>query len=149
MCFSAGASFGAGVVLTGLGMASVRKAAMETHWPFAGIPLIFGVQQITEGFLWLALTNPHYATYRLPAMYLFLFFAQVLWPVWVAFSMYKLEPDGTRRKAMLTLMGIGTVVSAYLAFCLLNFRVDAVILDHHISYHQHYPEFIDRSYGWL
>ena len=58
MCFSASASFGAGIVLTGIGVASIKKSDTRSKSLFASIPLIFGIQQITEGFLWLALSNP-------------------------------------------------------------------------------------------
>lgn len=149
MCFSASASFGAGVVLTGVGMAAMRKVPSNACLPFASIPLIFGVQQITEGFLWLALSNFHYAAWQVPATYLFLFFAQVVWPSWVGFAMYRMEIVKIRRQAILVLLGIGVLVSAYLAYCLLNFRVEAAVAEHHIAYQQDYPESVDHSFGWL
>jgi len=54
MCFSATASFIAGVSLLVLGVATVKKAKRKAEIPFAMIPLLFGVQQIIEGMLWLS-----------------------------------------------------------------------------------------------
>ena len=54
MCFSATASFIAGVSLSVFGVATVKKAKRKAEIPFAMIPLFFGVQQIIEGMLWLS-----------------------------------------------------------------------------------------------
>lgn len=139
MCFSAGASFGAGVVLTVIGVASIKKAKSPSQIPFASIPLIFGVQQITEGFLWLALLNPEYSSLSQVAMYNFLFFAQVVWPAWVPFSILALEPKENRRLVSKVLAGIGAAVSFYLGFCLINYPVEASIIGNHISYQEKFP----------
>lgn len=148
MCFSATASFGAGIVLSVIGIASIRKAEKKSQLFFASIPLIFAVQQISEGFLWLALSHPEYASLRWPATYIFLAFAQIVWPFWVPFSILKLEQDDRRKKIGWALMGIGTIVSAYLAFCLLSYHVEANIKGLHIAYTQDYPAGLS-NYGGL
>jgi hypothetical protein len=51
MCFSAGASFAGAVVISAVGVATVRKAKKPTQRLFAGIPLLFGFQQFAEGTL--------------------------------------------------------------------------------------------------
>lgn len=139
MCFSASASFGAGVVLTVIGVASIKKAKFPSQTPFASIPLIFGVQQIAEGFLWLALLNPEYSSLSQVAMYNFLVFAQVVWPVWVPFAILKLEPKENRRLVSKILVGIGASVSIYLGYCMINYPVEASIIGNHISYHEKFP----------
>ena len=62
MCFSAAASFTAGAVLTGIGVATLRKVEHPTYYLFASIPLLFAVQQFSEGVLWLTLpsANPDF-----------------------------------------------------------------------------------------
>jgi hypothetical protein len=106
MCFSASASFSAGVILSAIGVASIKKAQSPPHIFFASIPLIFAVQQITEGFVWLSLSNPTFVPLKQIATYNFLFFAQVVWPVWVPFSILKLEPKNRRRRSEKILVGI-------------------------------------------
>lgn len=53
MCFSASASFTAAAVLLGLGTVTMRRARSRRELPYAAIPLLFGVQQLLEGMLWL------------------------------------------------------------------------------------------------
>lgn len=148
MCFSAGASFGAGVVLSVVGVASVKKAQSRSEAGFASIPLIFGVQQIAEGCVWLSLTNPSFAWLESLSTYSFLFFAQVLWPFWVPFAFLLLEKEKGRRYIQWALLGIGAVVSAYLAYCLASFPVVASIREYHISYALHFPPGLSE-YGSL
>ena len=149
MCFSTSSSFGAGAILTVIGVASIKKVKSPAQIPFASIPLIFAVQHITEGFVWLSLSNPSYALSRQAGTDNFLFFAQVVWPVWVPFAMLKLEPKSRRRLASKILVGIGAMVSAYLAYCLLTFPVEAQIVGSHISYEQKYPAAIGRYSGFF
>jgi len=149
MCFSASASFGAAVVLSVIGVASIKKTKAPKQIIFASIPLLFSVQQIAEGFIWLSISNPAYASLQQISTYIFLFFAQVLWPIWVPFAILKLEPREKRRRIEIILVGIGTLVSLYLANCLLTFHVEAKIIGYHISYHQDYPETIRDHFGFL
>ena len=53
MCFSAPASFIAGTALTSIGVAALRQTKTGSEIPFAMIPLLFGVQQLIEGVIWL------------------------------------------------------------------------------------------------
>ena len=53
MCFSAGASFVSGIFISAIGVASVKKVYKPSQRVFAIIPLLFGIQQLAEGCLWL------------------------------------------------------------------------------------------------
>lgn len=139
MCFSATASFGAGAVLTALGVVSVKTAVKPQQLPFAGIPLLFAAQQIAEGFLWLSLQNSEYAVFRVPSTYMFLFFAQVFWPFWVPFAVLKLEPNERRKKFMKAMFATGILVSLYFISCMMIFPVNGVIEECHIFYTFGYP----------
>src|SRR4051812_45712956 len=100
MCFSAGASFGVSAVLLAGGVVSLKKATTHSQAPFAAIPLLFSVQQLTEGFLWLTMTNPGLEGWQKILTYIFLLFAQVVWPFWVPFSIWLLEKDRKRKKIL-------------------------------------------------
>jgi hypothetical protein len=52
MCFSALASFTAAAGLLGIGTVTVRRAG-AARAAYAAIPLLFGIQQLLEGMLWL------------------------------------------------------------------------------------------------
>lgn len=58
MCFSATASFVSGALLTGAGLATLSRNSIPEQRVFAAMPLIFGLQQISEGFVWYALQRP-------------------------------------------------------------------------------------------
>jgi len=149
MCFSASASFGAGALLTGIYVASKRKATSPSQTYFASIPLIFAAQQITEGFVWLSLTGTAYASMQQVATYIFLFIAQVVWPIWVPYSILKLQPKEQRRRSEYVLVAMGAVVSIYNSYCLLSFPVEAEIMEHHIFYKQDYPTELLPYIGFL
>lgn len=57
VCFSATASFVAGGTLSVVGGVTLSRVQHRREVPFAHIPLLFGIQQIVEGFVWLGLTH--------------------------------------------------------------------------------------------
>ncbi|MCP9768725.1 hypothetical protein EGI22_12435 [Lacihabitans sp. LS3-19] len=145
MCFSASASFGAGVVLTVIGVASIKKTHRFSQLLFASIPFIFGVQQIAEGVLWLTLPIPDFVNTQKIFTYIFLFFAQILWPMWVPLAILLLEKNITRKNIQKVFVAAGFIVGIYLAYCLFTYNVEAQILGQHISYLQDYPNSL-KSY---
>ena len=151
MCFSATASFTAGVVLTGIGVATLKKVEHPTHILFASIPLLFAVQQFSEGALWLTLplAESDYKEIKHLATYTFLFFAQVIWPFLVPLSVLMLEKQRSHKKVQLVFVAIGLVVSMYLCYCLFTFPVKARIVGLHCSYQQDYPAALKEVGGVL
>lgn len=139
MCFSVEASFGAGIVLSVIGVASIKKVQSPSQIVFASIPLIFSVQQITEGFLWLALSNPGYAYLQQVTTYIFLLIAQIVWPVWVPLAILLAEKEVKRKTIQKLLVIVGVLLSSYMAYCLFSYNVHAKIIGYHISYVQNYP----------
>src|SRR5688500_18586022 len=132
MCFSASASFGASVVLGTVGVITLKKVKAPEQIPFAVIPLMFAVQQLSAGSLWIGLSDPAHAAWRHFPVYIFLIFAQLVWPSWVPFSLLLLERDRVRRKALTFLLIIGLGVSCYLLYCLFVYDVSAEIRSGHI-----------------
>ena len=147
MCFCASASFGAGIVLSVIGVATIKKTHHPSQLLFASIPLIFAVQQIAEGILWLTLPNPDNYILQKVTTYIFLFFAEILWPIWVPIAILLLEKKSTRKNAQKVLVGAGLLVGFYLAFCLISFNAEAKIIGHHISYQRDYPPSL-KYYGF-
>lgn len=139
MCFSATASLGAGIVLSAISIATIKKVEKPAQIYFGSIPIVFCVQQFAEGFIWFFLTNSIYYPLQELATYIFLFLAQVVWPMLVPFSILVLEKEVKRKKMLKTVLGIGMLVSFYLAYCLIAYDVEAKIIGAHISYLQNYP----------
>lgn len=140
MCFSANASFTAGVVLTVIGVALIRKTHHRRQYIFASIPLIFGVQQLSEGVLWLTLLNPEYANLQKIFTYIYVLFAQTVWPIWVPIAILLLEKEATRKNIQRFFVLSGLIAGVYLGYCLFTFNVEAKIIGRHIDYIQDYPE---------
>jgi hypothetical protein len=141
MCFSATASFSAGVVLTVIGIASIKKTHHKSQLLFASIPLIFGVQQISEGVLWLTISNPDYFNIQNIFTHIYLFVAQIVWPIWVPLALLLLEKNETRKNIQRVLVGAGLLVGVYLSYCLIMFTVESEIVGYHIKYVQDYPSY--------
>ena len=146
MCFSASASFGAGIVLSAIGVASIKKTQHSSQLLFASIPLIFAVQQIAEGLLWVTLPNPDYVALQKISAYVFLFFAEILWPIWIPIAILFLEKNATRKIIQKVFVGAGLIVGFYFAYCLLTFHTEAKIIGYHITYSQNFPASI-KIYG--
>jgi hypothetical protein len=140
MCFSTVASFGAGALLTGISLGAARKS-QGPAWAFASIPGIFAVQQFSEGFVWLALSNELYAGWGRAATFMFLFFAEGLWPLWIPLAMLLLEKERWRRQVLSGLLGLGLLLSFYSLYFLLTRSFSAQISEHHIQYMLHYPSY--------
>ncbi|RYM33334.1 hypothetical protein ERX46_10340 [Brumimicrobium glaciale] len=146
MCFSAEASFIAGAVLTVIGVATIKKTNHKSQLWFASIPLVFGIQQLAEGVLWLTLPDPDQIVLQRVATYIFIFFAQVIWPFIVPFGVLMLDHKRERKLIQKILAGVGIFVSGSLAYFLIAYNMEASILGHHIAYKQDYPETIYK-YG--
>ena len=136
MCFSATASFSAGALLLGIGTLTLRSALATRQrraLPFAAIPMLFAVQQLTEGVIWLTFTEE--AT-RLNAVmtHVYSFFSHVLWPVYVPVAVLLIEPERWRRRGLAAFAAAGAAVSAYLLYVLVAFPVVSRPTGQHIEY---------------
>lgn len=149
MCFSAEASFGAGMVLSVVGIATISKVNNRSQLAFACIPLIFAIQQLTEGCVWLALENPEYSSWLQPSTYIFLILAQAIWPSLVPISILLVEDNPSRKKVLAGLSIIGLIVSVFLSYRLLTQEITASIGDNHILYNLGVSPAIISSFGIL
>ncbi len=140
MCFSAPASFVGGAVIGGIGAAAQKKVIRPDQRLFALIPLLFALQQLAEGVLWVALGSGIWETLVPAATYIFLIPALVLWPVVVPLSAYLMETGQTRRKILAGLLLAGSAVGLFYIYCLLAFKVSAQIHGMHIMYAENFPK---------
>ena len=137
MCFSATASFIAGTALSILGMATLRETRRKAEIPFAAIPLLFGMQQIVEGLLWLSFRFDA-PQLNVAMTYLFSIFSHVLWPMFVPFSIGLLEVVPWRRKVIWGFQMVGLSVGLYLLYMLVDFPVTAVVADNIVYVSPHF-----------
>jgi hypothetical protein len=133
VCFSATASFTAGTALTMAGGLTVRKSRGKAELPLALVPLLFGVQQLTEGVVWLSLRHD-LPTLKSWATYTFSMFSHVLWPIFVPLAILLVETSRPRRKALSAFQVLGLAVGLYLFYFIIRFPVTAHIHRHSIMY---------------
>ncbi|ABM39815.1 DUF6629 family protein [Polaromonas naphthalenivorans] len=133
MCFSATASFTAGALLFGIGMLALKSARRRRELPFAAIPLLFAIQQLSEGVIWLTF---RYEAPLLNAVmtHIYSFFSHVLWPIFVPVAVLLIEPPGRRRKALFAFVAAGLAVGAYLLYFLVAFPIVSRPTGQHIEY---------------
>lgn len=137
MCFSATASFVAGISLSALGIATLKQAKRRVDIPFAAIPLMFGIQQLVEGMLWLS--------FRFDAQllnsattYAFSVFSHTVWPIFVPFSVGLLEPVAWRRNTIYLFQVIGLGIGLYLLYFIVKYPVTAVAEEHIVYASPHF-----------
>jgi hypothetical protein len=140
MCFSAGASFAGGVIISAIGVATIREVHKPSQLVFACIPIFFGLQQIVEGCLWLSLPNIDYLNIQRVSTYLFLILAQVLWPTFIPVSVLLMEESGKRKNLMRIFLALGLTLSMYYSFCLIFFNITPEITGYHILYTTTFPD---------
>jgi len=133
MCFSASASFIAGTALSVAGVATLKRAEVKSERPFAMIPLLFGIQQLTEGVIWLTFRHDWPLLKQLMT-YLYSGFSHVLWPMYVPFAIGLLESVRWRRRAIFAFAPVGVAVGLYLLYFLVTGPVVAEVAGKHIVY---------------
>ena len=139
MCFSPEASFTGGIIIFSIGIATVKSVHKPNQLVFAVIPLFFGIQQITEGFLWLSLQNPEFPNIQKLTSSIFLIMAEVIWPITIPLSILLMEENKTKKRILKVMLALGILLSLYYAYCLMNFNVFPQILDYHIQYNNDFP----------
>lgn len=133
MCFSASASFIAGTALSAVGVVTIKKARQKVGVPFAMIPLLFGVQQITEGLVWLSLRFDA-AALNAAATFMYSLFSHVLWPIFVPFAIMSLETVPWRKKVISLFQLVGIAVGLYLLYFLIRSPITSHVVNKGIVY---------------
>ncbi len=134
MCFSAGASFTASIVLGGAGAVTWRHPHARKIWAFASVPFIFAIHQFSEGLLWLSFDHEGLQFLRKPSIYAYIVFSQIIWPFWAPFALWQAETDQKRKKILSYFTVLGVVTSMYLFYTVLTVSVNATVGSHHIQY---------------
>ena len=118
---------------SGLGTLTLKSASRPRELPFAAIPLLFAIQQLSEGVIWLTFS---YEAPQLNAVmtHVYSFFSHVLWPVYVPVAVLLIEPPGWRRRALLVFVAAGVAVGAYLLYVLVAYPIVSRPIGQHIEY---------------
>lgn len=134
MCFSATASFIAAFVLLIIGIAAIKINKHPRFRLFSYIPLLFSIQQFSEGILWLTLENDSYHSIQSLVTYLFIIFALVIWPVFISLALLPIEKHKGRRNILKLFLILGTLCSLYFLYIIFTNDISASIIGNHIIY---------------
>lgn len=149
MCFSPLASFITAGVTGTIGIVAVTRVSEPRELPLAAAPILFAVQQSIEGLLWLTLPSAPDGAVAHGLTLLFLFFAEVFWPVYAPLTVLLIEPDERRRRLICLCLAIGAVTAAYLLWTILSRDPTALIVDGHIVYGPKAPPSVALALGYL
>ncbi len=139
MCFSATASFVAGSALSVLGVATLRATRRRAETAFAAVPLLFGIQQMVEGALWLSFRFDA-PQLKLASTFLYSLFSHVLWPIYIPFAIGLLEAVPWRRRVIWGFQAAGLVVGSYLLYNLVVLPLTAVAAPNIVYVSPHFFE---------
>jgi hypothetical protein len=135
VCFSPQADLIAGIGVTAIGVDACRNIRGRTdHLLLATLPVILGVHELVEDFVWWGLQGhvPHEA--GRVALWAYMAIAFVVLPVFVPLAVLTLEPTMRRRRRMTAFVAIGAVVSTVLLVAMLRGPVNAARHPWHLSY---------------
>jgi hypothetical protein len=137
MCYSPEVSFGSAAGLLSVGAYTLRTALRRARWfwPLAVVPCLFGVQQASEGFVWVGLDRNDARLVQSSAT-VYLFFAVAFWPTWFSLAAALIEPQEWKRRWLFLWAALSTVwfFAIYLP---MNSALDATavhVVGHSIRY---------------
>jgi hypothetical protein len=139
MCFSPEADFTAGVVVAGVGVETLRRVRAPRELIVGALPLLFGIHQLVEGFVWLGLRGQVSSGLGDAAKDLYIVYAHAVLPVIVPFGFMLLEPDHRRSRWMWPLVCLGLVLGLYLLWQVTAYPVGAQEEARCIDYTTHTP----------
>jgi hypothetical protein len=146
ICFSATASFATAAVIGSIGLLTIGRVSKWTEAPLAAVPLIFAMQQVIEGGLWVSMGGG--LSVELPFANAFAVFALVLWPLWSPLATGLIEPNIRRRVLIGALFVAAIPLAVFDAMNIASHPYGACIVQHSLSYSngQPYPNLVIAAY---
>ncbi|HEY3774965.1 MAG TPA: DUF6629 family protein [Solirubrobacteraceae bacterium] len=139
MCFSPQADFVAGAVVAGVGVETLRRVRFRRELVVGALPLLFGVHQLVEGFVWLGLRGQVSSGVGDAAKEAYIVYAHAVLPVIVPLGFTLLEPDRARSQLMWPLVCLGLLLGAYMLWQVTAYPVGAQPQARCIDYTTHTP----------
>jgi len=140
MCFSAEASFSAATLLAIVGYSTMADTKNKKELCLAAVPLLFAIQQASEGVLWIAMAyNMADSLWASIAKYMFLFFAYVNWPLWMPMSVYLIENKRNKKIIMGACFLIGLIFVIWNLTMVLGKTVTVSVVGNSLLYDANEP----------
>lgn len=140
MCFSAAADFTAGTAVAGVGVATLRLVRPPRELLVAALPLLFGLHQLDEGFVWLWLDGHVTAGAGHLATSVYVIFAHALLPLLLPLGFLLLARPGRERWPLWPLLALGTGLAAYMLWQVTAYPVGVHEEARCVDYVTHAPD---------
>lgn len=109
----------------------LTRVTTKAALPLAAIPLLFGIQQLTEGVVWVSFDA---RALNDAATLLYSLFSHALWPMFVPLAVLLLESDPVRKRILRVFLAVGVGVGTYLLFFVLKDGIDTRVEGSRIVY---------------
>jgi hypothetical protein len=135
MCFSPLGDLVGGAVVVAIGVDACRHVkGRNENWAIATFPLLLGLHQIDETFVWWGLQGHVPRDIGNIAMWIYLLFALVVLPPLVPFLLAIFEPSPRRRRRYIPFLLLGLVVSGVILEAMLVGHPVARLGTYHVAY---------------
>lgn len=139
MCFSPAADFTAGAAIAAVGVQTLRRVRVPRELFIGSLPLLFGLHQLVEGFVWLKLRGQVSAGVGDTATEAYVVFAHAALPALVPVGFALLEPDSHRAARIWPLAFVGVLLGSYMLWQVTAYPVGAQAQARCIDYTTHTP----------
>src|SRR6202167_6702774 len=126
-------------VFSMVGVETWRGVRFPRELIVGALPLLFGIHQLVEGFVWLGLRGEVSPGLGDTAKQTYIIFAHAILPALVPLGFTLLEPDRRRARWMWPLVGLGVLLGVYLLWQVTAYPVGAQQQARCIDYTTHTP----------
>jgi len=135
VCFSPEGDLVGGIVVTAIGIDACRHLrGRNDHIALAALPLLLGLHQIDEAFVWWSLQGHVPQGLGRVTMWIYLVVAFVVLPVVVPLIIMLLEPTARRKLRIAPFLALGTVVATVLLLTMLRNHPSVRLGTYHLAY---------------
>jgi len=134
MCFSPEADLAVGTVAIAVGVDALRHVRAARQIPLASIPLLLGLHQVTEAFVWWGLQGHVAHSVERVALWIYLLFALAALPPILTIAIGLVEQSAGRRKVIWAFACVATAVATVLAIAMFRGPLGSEMRHHYIAY---------------
>lgn len=134
MCFSPEVDLIGGAAIAAIGIDTLRHVDHKSERPLAALPVVFGLHQVVEAFVWWGVDGSISSRWGDMATWVYLAIAFGLLPWFVPLAIRRLEPDSRKRNYVLVLVAAGLAVSIWLMIPVINGPIEVVDGGYYLAY---------------
>jgi hypothetical protein len=134
VCFSPGADAVVGGIVVVIGVDALRHVREPKQILLASLPLLFGLHQIDEAFVWWGLQGHVSESVERVGVWIYVLFALAALPALVPLAVLGIERSAPRRRLIGAFAALGIGVGVALGVALFRGSVDAAIGGRYIAY---------------